>query len=41
MNNDQIMEFVELYHHRECFWNVNLPLYKNRDARDKSLKEIA
>jgi hypothetical protein len=41
MNSDQMMQFVELYHHRECLRSVNSPLYKNCDARDKSLQEIS
>jgi hypothetical protein len=41
MNTVQRTQFVELHHHTECLWRVNWPLYKNCDARDKSLKEIS
>lgn len=41
MNNVVLMKFLELYQEYECLWNVNLAVYKDRDARDDAFRKIA
>nr|CAD7569859.1 unnamed protein product [Timema californicum] len=40
MNRDQLLKFIHLYKDSECLWNVQIPSYKDRDARDQAYKHI-